>query len=183
MRPNLSPLHLTVRGSPNHSDGQLQLGPQEWAVKLGRNGVLASGQAPAEGDGATPTGTFGLRQVYFRPDRVARPHTGLPVYPLTPDLLWCDDPTHPLYNRPVRAPFPARVEPMWMERRSYDVCIVLDFNLVHPRPGKGSAIFVHLTRCDLAPPATEGCIALPPQLMHELLPKMGIGSTLTISEI
>ena len=47
---------------------------------------------------------------------------------------------------------------MWREDGLYDVVAVLGYN-DHPRSlGRGSAIFLHVARPDLAP--TEGCIAL-----------------------
>lgn len=179
--PPIPPLALSVIGRPGETSATIIAGDEEFAAMVGRSGVLAPGVAPAEGDGATPNGRFGLRQVYYRADRRPRPVTRLPIVPITQDALWCDDPGHGLYNRPVTAPFTASAERLWMERRSYDVCIVLDFNLNQPLPGAGSAIFFHLTRTDDTPPATEGCVAVDPDVMEALLPRLGIGSTMTIS--
>lgn len=147
---------------------------------LGKGGLRPEGQTKKEGDGTTPPGTFGIRQVYFRPDRVARPMTELPIIPTQPHDLWCDDPGHPLYNRPVTAPFAASHEKMWRESRVYDYCLVLDYNLNRPARGEGSAIFFHQTREDESPPPTEGCIAIHPNAMVEILPFLRIGSTMTI---
>jgi L,D-peptidoglycan transpeptidase YkuD (ErfK/YbiS/YcfS/YnhG family) len=57
--------------------------------------------------------------------------------------------------------------------RLYDVCLVLDWNL--PPFGRkrngGSAIFLHVARPGFPP--TEGCIAVAPETMRALLPRIG----------
>lgn len=111
-----------------------------------------------EGDGATPVGRFVFRQVLYRPDRVPAPQTRLPVRALSPEDGWCDDPADPQYNRPVRLPYPARHERLWLEEAVYDVIVVIGHNDDPPVPGKGSAVFLHVARPDYGP--TEGCVAL-----------------------
>ena len=122
---------------------------------LGRNGVRAGKQ---EGDGATPLGCFPLRQVYYRPDRVERPVTALPVSVLTPSDGWCDDPADRAYNTFVALPYPAHTESLFRDDHLYDLMVVLGYNDAPPVPRKGSAVFMHLAREDYAP--TDGCIAL-----------------------
>jgi L,D-peptidoglycan transpeptidase YkuD (ErfK/YbiS/YcfS/YnhG family) len=58
----------------------------------------------------------------------------------------------------VRLPFEASHERLWREDHLYDLVGVLGWNDDPPRPGRGSAIFLHLARPDFGP--TEGCIAL-----------------------
>lgn len=156
---------LIVRGQPDQSDAVLTAGSRQFPAKIGRTGLIPPGGQKTEGDGRTPVGRFALRTLYWRADRRGKPVTGLPAIPLTPETLWCDDAQHALYNRPVTAPFAASHEKMWMEARTYDVCIVLDYNLVRPRPGAGSAIFFHLTNGDDGPGPTEGCVAITPTAM------------------
>ncbi|WP_083901201.1 L,D-transpeptidase [Azospirillum sp. B4] len=122
---------------------------------IGQGGVIADKR---EGDGGTPVGRFPLRRVLYRPDRVPAPATALPVAALAPTDGWCDDPTHPDYNRPVTLPFAAGHEVMWRDDAVYDIVVVLGHNDDPPVPGLGSAIFMHLTRPDRA--ATAGCTAL-----------------------
>jgi L,D-peptidoglycan transpeptidase YkuD (ErfK/YbiS/YcfS/YnhG family) len=142
---------------------------------LGRTGLTARKR---EGDGATPIGAFALLSVLYRPDRVARPATALPVEALRPDDGWCDDPADRRYNRPVRLPCPARHEKLWRDDSLYDVVVVLDFNLAPPMPGRGSAIFLHLARPGFAP--TEGCVAIALAAMRRLLAQADPGTTLRI---
>lgn len=122
---------------------------------LGRSGVRADKR---EGDGATPAGTWPLRRVLFRPDRLPAPATRLAVAPLRPDDGWCDDPAHPAYNTQVVLPFGASHERLWREDGLYDIVVVLGHNDDPPVAGKGSAIFMHVARDDYG--ATEGCVAL-----------------------
>jgi len=140
---------------------------------LGRSGVV---RHKREGDGATPAGRLGLLAVLYRPDRIRRPPTALPVIPLAPDAGWCDDPADRRYNRPVRLPCAAGHERLWRSDRLYDVVVVLDYNFERPRPGAGSAIFLHIAAPDFAP--TEGCVAVSMTAMRRLLARAGTGSWL-----
>ncbi|GBR03450.1 L,D-transpeptidase family protein [Gluconobacter cerinus] len=112
-----------------------------------------------EGDHATPVGELPLRRILYRADRVEKPVSGagLPIEPIAASDGWCDDGSHPDYNRPVTLPHPASCEKMCRDDHVYDLCIVMGWNDVTIESGRGSAIFLHL------PPAsgvTEGCIAL-----------------------
>jgi L,D-peptidoglycan transpeptidase YkuD (ErfK/YbiS/YcfS/YnhG family) len=122
---------------------------------VGRNGVTRN---KAEGDGATPAGAFPLRRLLYRPDRVARVATGLPMRALRPEDAWCDDPGAPEYNTLVRAPFGRRTETLWRDDTLYDVIIVIGYNDDPVIPGRGSAIFLHVAREGLT--GTEGCVAV-----------------------
>lgn len=131
---------------------------------LGRAGIVPDKR---EGDGGTPSGILPLRRVFYRPDRLGPPVTGLPLSPILPDDGWCDDPADPAYNRHVRLPHPARHEVLWRLDGVYDVIVVLGWNDDPVVPGKGSAIFMHVARADHAP--TEGCVALAlPELLEIL---------------
>ena len=128
---------------------------------IGRGGYTRSKQ---EGDGATPVGTWPVREGFYRADRIAPPETALPMRPIGRDDGWCDDPGDPRYNRPVTLPFAASHETLWREDHLYDLVIVLGYNDDPPVPGRGSAIFMHVARPDYGP--TEGCVALaPPDLI------------------
>ena len=146
---------------------------------FGRSGVVASKR---EGDGATPLGAFRLRSCYWRPDRGPRPITGLPTIPIRRDFGWCDDPAHPLYNRPVRLPFAASRERLWRDDHAYDVLVTLDHNADPPVPGAGSAVFWHLTKTRGGPLThTEGCVATEETAMREILARCGPGARLLIT--
>jgi len=111
-----------------------------------------------EGDEATPLGVWPIAQVYYRPDRVKRPRSRLPVQPLGRNFGWCDDPKDRNYNRKVALPYPASAERLCRDDSLYDVIAVLAYNLLPRVRGCGSAIFLHVARPNY--PGTEGCIAL-----------------------
>ena len=124
---------------------------------LGKGGVRLPG-AKREGDGASPIGAWPVRRVYFRPDRVAPPKSVFETVPLCPWDGWCDDPAHPLYNRPVTLPFKASHEKLWRADHVYDVIAELGYNDDPVVAGRGSAIFMHVAKDNYEP--TEGCVAL-----------------------
>ncbi|WP_088345633.1 MULTISPECIES: L,D-transpeptidase family protein [Rhodomicrobium] len=156
---------IVVRGlSRAGTQGKLHLGAVHVPCALGRGG---RGAKSGEGDGVTPRGRWSIRHVFYRPDRVARPNTALPVSPLTPDMGWCDAPGDANYNRLVRLPYPASHERMWREDRLYDLVVVLGFNDSPRAQGRGSAIFLHLAHDDYRP--TEGCIAVSREAMVRVL--------------
>lgn len=160
------------------AEGHLTLGGCTWQCALGKGGIRADKR---EGDGATPTGCFALRRVLYRPDRLSTPPaTVLPVAPLDPADGWCDDPAHGDYNRPIRLPHPARHEVMWRDDGIYDVVVVLGHNDDPPRPGLGSAIFLHVARPGYLP--TEGCVALALPDLLDLLARCAADTRLCVEE-
>ena len=147
---------LVVLPDPHHPQrGQLRCGDHIFPCVLGRNGISA---LKREGDGATPTGKFPLRRVFYREDRVATPLTALPTTPIAQDDGWCDAPEDVNYNRPVKLPYPASSENMWRDDALYDVIGIIGHNDHPVVPGAGSAIFLHVAAPDDKP--TEGCVAL-----------------------
>ena len=91
---------------------------------------------------------------------------------------WCDDANSALYNRQVALHCGAAHERLWREDPLYDLVVVIDYNIHPRRKYRGSAIFVHCARPDLAP--TEGCIALRPDDLRRLLPRLSRKAVLTI---
>jgi L,D-peptidoglycan transpeptidase YkuD (ErfK/YbiS/YcfS/YnhG family) len=130
-------------------------GARDWRCAIGPAGVAADKR---EGDGATPLGCFPLRRLLYRPDRLARPETALPVAELAPEDGWCDDPGDTAYNTQVRLPYAASHERLWRDDAIYDAIAILGHNDDPPVPGAGSAIFLHVARDGYAP--TQGCVAL-----------------------
>lgn len=122
---------------------------------LGRAGVTLDKR---EGDGKTPVGTYPLRQLIYRADRLPAPETGLPIEVLTPATGWCEDSGHPDYNKKVTLPHASVHDRMTREDSLYDLTVVIGYNDDPPVPGRGSAIFMHLARPDFSP--TAGCVGL-----------------------
>lgn len=167
---------VVVRRAPGKAtEAILQYGPLRLRAALGRSGITSRKR---EGDGATPRAAMRLISAFRRGDRPGAVKTALPVQRIRKDMLWCDAPRHPAYNRPVRAPFAASHERLARNDRLYDVCIVMDWNITTRRRGGGSAIFFHIAREDYAP--TEGCVALSPADMRRLLPYLTDRTVLTV---
>ena len=137
------------------SNGILEWNGNIVPCAIGASGMTADKR---EGDQATPIGCFPLRHVYYRPDRVSRPHSLLPVDPLDPLDAWSDEPADPAYNSLIRQPYTSSFELMWRDDHVYDIVVTIGYNDDPAIPGKGSAIFLHLARPDFTP--TQGCVAV-----------------------
>ena len=148
--------HLRVRPlAGNRARGWLTAGPFRIACALGPAGIV---RIKREGDKGTPAGRFRLLWGYYRADRVRLRTAGAPLKPLRRDQGWCEDPSSPRYNRPVRLPARDCTDRMWREDHLYDLVAVLGYNDDPVVAGKGSAIFLHLAKPDYSP--TQGCVAL-----------------------
>ena len=157
--------------SPNN----LMWGNKPYLCVLGQGGVKFDKR---EGDGASPIGHWPLVSVFYRPDRITRPNTGLPVRALRPSDGWCDDPSHASYNQHIQRPFPASHEPLWRNDDVYNLIVILDYNNYPVVPGRGSAIFIHIARPDYAP--TQGCVALKLEDLSAILIECGSETDLVI---
>jgi len=175
-RPRSTP-QLVVRGlSAGASRGILACGSLRLPCVLGRAGRRADKR---EGDGATPVGSFALRQIIYRPDRLMRPATRLPLTPMRAGDGWCDDPKDRNYNRRVRHPYPASAERLWREDHVYDLVVVLGHNDLPRVRGRGSAVFLHVAGPGLTP--TAGCIALRFADLLRLIQRATRGSIIRVS--
>jgi L,D-peptidoglycan transpeptidase YkuD (ErfK/YbiS/YcfS/YnhG family) len=150
------------------SRGVLIAGRLMVPVVLGRSGIRADKR---EGDGATPRGRFRLVRLWWRPDRLMRPRTRLPVKRIAPDWAWSEDPSDRRYNQPFRRSANEPGDRLWREDRLYDLIVELDHNTRPRIAGRGSAIFLHLARPDRTP--TAGCIAFEFKDLHRLLTRLG----------
>jgi L,D-peptidoglycan transpeptidase YkuD (ErfK/YbiS/YcfS/YnhG family) len=150
-------------------------GPRRCAV--GRAGIA---EKIREGDGVTPAGTWPLRKLLYRADRIARPESVLPTAQIEPDQAWCDVPGDTHYNRLVRLPYASLDESLWREDALYDLIVVVGFNDAPVVPGKGSAIFVHLARPDYG--ATQGCVALSLGDLTEALAQLRLEDRLIVQK-
>ncbi len=155
--------------------GRFHAAPVVVRCAIGRAGIRRDKR---EGDRATPGGAFRLLGGFFRADRVLRQAWVSPMRPVSPSDGWCDDPRSALYNRRVALPCRASHERLWRADRLYDLVIILDYNLHPRRKNRGSAIFLHCARPDFAP--TSGCIALRPDDLRRLLPRLARKAVLTV---
>lgn len=147
-------MNIVVTPRSGHH-GLLRTTAHRYVCMLGPAGVV---REKREGDGATPAGTFPLRAIWYRADRMEQPATVLPLHEIRQHDGWCDAPEDKNYNRPVQLPYPASAERMWRTDGVYDLVIVLGHNDDPVTPGHGSAIFMHIANPEFGP--TEGCVAL-----------------------
>jgi L,D-peptidoglycan transpeptidase YkuD (ErfK/YbiS/YcfS/YnhG family) len=167
---------IHVHRSPlDHWRGVLTAGGLRVPCAIGRGGTT---HCKREGDGGSPIGRFRLLRAYYRPDRLPRPYTRLPLRGIQPHDGWCDDPGHRLYNRLIRLPFSGSHERMWRDDFLYDIVIDIAWNRGPIRKGRGSAIFLHLRPADGGP--TAGCVAVDRRGMRRLLAMLSPRAVLRI---
>ena len=111
-----------------------------------------------EGDFITPKGTFKIREIFYRKDRVQNLITKIKKTVIRKNMGWCDDPKSKKYNKLIYFPFKHSAEKLYRRENIYDIILVLNFNMNPVKKNKGSAIFIHVAKKNFQP--TQGCIAL-----------------------
>ena len=120
---------------------------------VGKRGIKSNKK---EGDYSTPKGFFSLRKLYFRKDRIGIPNCKINKKIIKRDMAWCDDPKDKKYNEEIKTLNKKLKENLNRKDHKYDYVISISHN-ERKIPGRGSAIFIHLTN-NYTP--TTGCIAL-----------------------
>ena len=122
---------------------------------IGKRGLTRN---KVEGDKKTPIGKFSLGCLYYRKDRVSKPLTKLKCIPIKREMGWCDDIKNKKnYNKLIKKNNKIKHEKIFRKDFKYDFLIPINYNTKNTRLGKGSAIFIHLTK-NYKP--TAGCIAI-----------------------
>ena len=122
---------------------------------IGKKGITLNKK---EGDEKTPRGLFRIDKLYFRKDRIKKINTKIKLIPIRKNMGWCDDVTNTKkYNRQIKISKKIKHEKMYRKDSNYDLVIPIKYNFLKPKLGKGSAIFLHITK-DYKP--TAGCIAI-----------------------
>ena len=106
----------------------------------------------------TPKGTFKIKEIFYRKDRVQNLITRLKKTVIRKNMGWCDDPKSKKYNKLIYFPFKHSAEKLYRSENIYDIILVLNFNMNPVKKNKGSAIFIHVAKKNFQP--TQGCIAL-----------------------
>jgi L,D-peptidoglycan transpeptidase YkuD (ErfK/YbiS/YcfS/YnhG family) len=136
-------------------------------ARLGSEGI----GAPSESRSRTPAGAFTLTQAF---GRRADPGAGLPYFQVTAMDWWVSDVSSPEYNThqvcaPGTCPFNEGAgENLYRAGSVYDYALVIDYNRDHPRPGAGSAFFLHVSNGV----PTAGCVSIRRTAMLELLHRL-----------
>ncbi len=158
------------------SSDHLTMNGVTYKCAVGKGGIRANKK---EGDKATPVGTFPIRRVFYRPDRIEKPDTPFETVALSKQDGWSDDLTRPEYNQLITLPYSGSHEELWREDHLYDVIVELGYNDDPPIPGKGSAIFMHVASETYSP--TAGCIVLSLPDLLEILKKSTLETKISIS--
>ena len=111
-----------------------------------------------EGDNITPKGIYKIVKIYYRDDRIKKISSKFKLIKITKKMGWCDDPKSKKYNRLIKLPNKYSHEKLYKKNNTYDLLLVLDYNMKPIVKNKGSAIFIHVAKRNYKP--TAGCIAL-----------------------
>ena len=133
----------------------LQIDEFKFKCCIGKNG---STKYKKEGDKKTPKGKFQIEHLYFRKDRLEKPLTSLKCIKIKKNMGWCNDVKKPkIYNKFFKIEKKIKHEKLNRKDYKYDLMIPIKYNFISPITGKGSCIFIHLTK-NYKP--TAGCIGL-----------------------
>jgi L,D-peptidoglycan transpeptidase YkuD (ErfK/YbiS/YcfS/YnhG family) len=135
----------------------LQIDEFKFKCCIGKNGSTINKK---EGDKKTPKGIYEIENLYYRKDRLKKPLTSIKCLEIRKEMGWCDDIQFPKkYNKLFKIKKKEKVKHEKLKRHDakYDLLIPIKYNFKKPITGKGSCIFIHLTK-DYKP--TAGCVAL-----------------------
>ena len=122
---------------------------------IGKRGIKTKRK---EGDFITPKGTFRIKLILYRKDRIKNFKSFVPKLSITKKMGWCDDSKSKKYNRLIKYPFAFSSEKLFRKDNVYDIILVLNYNMNPTKKYKGSAIFIHIAKKKYD--ATEGCVAI-----------------------
>ena len=127
----------------------------KFRCSIGKNG---SSLNKKEGDKKTPKGKFKIGNLYYREDRIEKPKTSLKCLKIKRNMGWSNDINFPKkYNKLIKINNKIKHEKLKRKDSKYDLLIPIKYNYKNSIVGKGSCIFLHLTK-NYKP--TAGCIAL-----------------------
>ena len=133
----------------------LQVDNFYFPCSIGKNGLT---KKKIEGDKKTPIGTFKIQHLYYRKDKLKKPETNLKCISINSKMGWCDDIRNKKkYNKLISVNEKVHHEKLFRKDCKYDLLIPIKYNFNKSIPGKGSCIFIHLTKNYQK---TAGCIAL-----------------------
>ena len=138
-----------------NKSGYLKYRDLKFKCALGKSGI---GNKKIEGDNITPRGTFNIVKIYYRDDRVKKMPSKFKLIKITKKMGWCDDPKSKKYNQLIKLPTKYNHENLYRKDNTYDLILVLNYNIKPTIKNKGSAIFIHVAKKNYK--KTAGCIAL-----------------------
>ena len=151
---------------------------QNYKVKcaIGKRGINIKKK---EGDLITPKGTFKIKKLLYRRDKIGAINTNLKKAVIKKNMGWCNDIKSKDYNKLISFPFKFTAEKLYRKDNIYDLILVLNYNMNPIRKGKGSAIFIHIAKNNFN--ATEGCVALKKNKLKKIINKLNKNIKVIIS--
>ena len=122
---------------------------------VGKRGI---GHKRKEGDLITPKGEYKIKFVLYRKDRIKKIQSKIKKIIIKKNMGWCDDYKSKDYNKLIKLPSSYSYETLYKKENTYDIVVVLNYNMNPIIKNKGSAIFIHVARKNYK--KTKGCIAL-----------------------
>ncbi len=92
---------------------------------------------------------------------------------------WCDDPRSSHYNKLVTLPLAYKHEKLFKKENTYDIILVLNYNMKPIKKNKGSAIFIHVAKNGFK--STKGCVAIKKLNLIKLIKKIDPNTKVKIS--
>tara|TARA_B100001057_G_scaffold456355_1_gene503672 strand:+ start:632 stop:1123 length:492 start_codon:yes stop_codon:yes gene_type:complete len=133
----------------------LQVGDFYFKCSVGKHGISKN---KTEGDKKTPAGIYKIGPLYYRKNRVKNLETKLKCIKINQKMVWSNDARYfRNYNKLIYTPTIVSHEKLYRKDYKYDLLIPIKYNYSKSILGKGSCIFIHLTK-NFQP--TAGCIAL-----------------------
>lgn len=138
--------------------GCFRLAAGPYPALVGLNGLSAHHH---EGDNTTPLGLFSFQSTMY--GVLPNPGVAYQYHRLVCGDWWDEQPSSSLYNHFVHVPcgtkpdFGGGSEALWETVPSYDYFAVIAYNRHPIVPGKGSAIFLHVSTGQ----PTAGCVSIP----------------------
>ncbi len=134
---------------------------------IGKRGI---GNKKKEGDLITPKGHYKIKFLLYRKDRVKKIETSIKKVVIQKNMGWCDDPKSKKYNQLVKLPFKYSFEKLYRKENTYDIILVLNYNMNPIKQNKGSAIFIHVAKNKFE--KTEGCVAVRKSSLLKIIKKL-----------
>jgi L,D-peptidoglycan transpeptidase YkuD (ErfK/YbiS/YcfS/YnhG family) len=142
---------------------------------IGKRGI---GTKKREGDKITPKGKFKIKSILYRKDRISNFKSKIRKLSIQKNMGWCDDPDSKHYNKLIKFPFKYSAEKLYRNDNTYDIILVLNYNLNPIRKRKGSAIFIHIAKKNYK--KTLGCIAVSKKDLKKIIKKINKTTTVNI---
>ena len=145
----------------------LTYGQYKVKCALGKRGI---GHKKKEGDLITPIGQYKIKFILYRKDRIKKIQSKLKKVIIKKNMGWCDDPNSEKYNKLINLPFNFKYEKLFKKENTYDIILVLNYNMNPIKKNKGSAIFIHVVKKNYR--KTKGCIAIGKAQLLKIIKKI-----------